>query len=241
MICGLFAPRLKASPPLGHPVPIRFRRDYCEATYVFAPPSLGNYFFVQTFYPGGSVSPNDVYIVEASRRRLAVRPPLRSLYDTHILPDRAGAWIAVMPTPKMPWADAYRFRNGRISFALSRPRDLTWRSYEGPVADDRMNYASWMNYAATLTVQGHRKAAAEAWQAAERCARGAVREGPAGRYDAPEMQGDVRQNLREIRQRLAWIRRNEWGHWLLYRPYGWGLQVPPYRLGRVDRPISSED
>lgn len=227
--------------PTAKPVPIPISRDDCRRLYVFAPYALSRHFFVQTGYSGGTVSPNEVYIVGMRGRRLVLKRPLRSLYGTHILTYPGGAWVAVMRTVRMQWADVYRLQGGRISFSISRPPDIYWRPDGHPVAEDRLNYGAWMRYAATLTVQRRRKAAAEAWREAERCAHGAIREESAGRYFAPEMYGDVRENLREIRRRLAWIRRNEWGHWLLYRPYGWGLQVPPYRLGKVDPPLGTRD
>ncbi|MEZ0327120.1 MAG: hypothetical protein ACAH95_14565 [Fimbriimonas sp.] len=48
--------------------------------------------------------------------------------------------------------------------------------------------------------------------------------------------GDTSDNLKEIRQRLSWLRRREYNHALLYRPYDFDLQVPPYRLGAARGP-----
>lgn len=222
---------------VGNPVKVVLGRDDCRDVAVFSSPKVPDHFFIQTAYMAASSLPNAVRIVKVNGLKLKVGPSLRSLGTTQIRPDHGGAWILVTPTYKVWWTDTYRLEHGRISFATHRRPDLYRDIYEPPTGSDRRAYHAWMRYASQLTIQRRRSAAIEAWREAERCARASVRERATGTpgYLAfhPDygMFGETRVNLREIRQRIAWLRRNDWGHWLLYRPYDWGLQVPPYRLG----------
>jgi hypothetical protein len=57
---------------------------------------------------------------------------------------------------------------------------------------------------------------------------------PRGKWDDYRdygMYGDTYENLKEIEQRIRWVKAGDYDHALLYRPYDFDLQVPPYRLG----------
>lgn len=56
-----------------------------------------------------------------------------------------------------------------------------------------------------------------------------------GRYPDYGWFGDTDANLKEIRQRLRWIAHHDYAHPLLYRPYDFDLQVPPFRLGNAEQ------
>lgn len=234
-----FRERAGSLSPSGEPIPIRTDSRLCRDLDVFAPSWMPGRFFLQPGYSAASCLPNSVLYIDARKPRIEVSPPLNSLATTRIWMEKGDTWIIVTPTYKVWWSDVYRLSEGRITFATHRRPDL-YRGWEKmPTGYNRFAYHAWMRYAALLTIQRRRPEAIAAWQEAARCAEGAVRDQAKGlvgertRYPDYGMYGQARENLREIRQRIAWLRRGDWNHWLLYRPYDWGLQVPPRRLGKA--------
>ncbi|MGV3618543.1 MAG: hypothetical protein ACO1SV_24745 [Fimbriimonas sp.] len=150
--------------------------------------------------------------------------------------------ISVEPTYKVYWKDVYEWSGGKLRFA-NRHHPGLYEAGARPWKGQDTEYTEWMWCAAVLTIQRKRGAALRAWQEAERCARGSLREQAAGRYREESkfpdygMYGDTRENLGQIRQRITWLRHGDWNHRLLYRPYDAGLQVPPYQLGKAMVPF----
>lgn len=223
----------------GTPVKVDLGNEECEQIGLFSSKLVPDVFFIQTAYSAGTASPNKVFIVEAKGPRLRVMPPLRSLDVTRIRAEQGAVWILVTPSVRLRWSDVYRVKNGRLSLATKQPPDFHRWVYARPTGEEARNYTAWMRHAAQLTIQRRRAAAIAAWEEAARCANEAV-SGRTTAYPAPSNFGDVRVNLRQIRQRVTWLRQRDWNHWLLYRPYDWGLQVSPYRLGNNPIPDTSE-
>jgi hypothetical protein len=148
-----------------------------------------------------------------------------------------GAVVTVTTTFKVWWQDVYEWRNGRFVFANERHPELYSRSdFEWTNKDCDAYYPLWMQRAAKLDVLGDFDKGLATWCRAKVACENYIRYGalPNSEYRDFGYYGDSRVNLGEIRERIRWIVEGDHGHKLLYRPYDFDLQVPPYRLGRAE-------
>lgn len=210
----------------------------CWAVDLYAPPALRPFFVAQPSFVAASHLPNSAIVIDSRRGDLRRIAQLKSTYETDLWMEGKRLRAMVTNGYKIHWPDVYEWTGGRFRFANVRYPNY-YADYSEPTGELRYDYPSWANYAAALTVQRRKETAIAAWREAERCAAGALRAQTKKiprerwRYQDYGMYGDTRENLREVRQRIAWLRRGDWNHWLLYRPYDWGLQVWPSRLGRA--------
>jgi hypothetical protein len=151
--------------------------------------------------------------------------------------------LMVTPTWKVWWPDVYEWNGNGFRFANQRHPELYPSSPSYVGSDD---YAYAMIGASELTIQRRYAEAIIAWRQAERACRMSIWYGAetySHFWDAGYF-GGKEENLKEIRRRIWWLRKGELNHPLLYRPYDFDLQVPPYRLGDGgrgnDRPTRSK-
>jgi hypothetical protein len=150
--------------------------------------------------------------------------------------------IGCTPTWKVWWTDYYEyapagFRLDNRKYARFYPMPTS------PDADDRRSYQPYLWNACLSAVHGDKKGALSYLRTAERVCERTVYydKHPSARptwfnpgdYHEFGFYGDATENLKQIRQRMAWVRKGDLNHMLLYRPYDWDLQVPPYRLGKA--------
>ncbi|HWD42085.1 MAG TPA: hypothetical protein VG944_24825 [Fimbriimonas sp.] len=137
---------------------------------------------------------------------------------------------------KMCWWDMYEW-NGRTFKFANRQNPQLFHLYFpswGVSSKDNYSFPSWSIRASLLGIRGRFREALQAWRRAEGACKLAVSfcECYSGleRYSAP-YSGDLHENLREVQQRIKWLKEGDQRHYLLCRPYDWDLQVRPYRLG----------
>jgi hypothetical protein len=182
--------------------------------------------------------PSDETFLFVGSDRFKKGPAFRSLDGASVLGSSKGQPIvvSVAPTFKVWWPDTYEWDGRRVVFANRRHRKL-YRPWVFSKGDCDHVYPHWMVRAAALDVQGRFREAAEAWKVAEGICRSKLlsdRRGNPWPYGYTGFFGDDYENLKEIRKRLRWLRRRDYNHWLLYRPYDFDLQVPPFRLGHAE-------
>lgn len=217
----------------GPPLKIDKDWDTCYQLGIFAPPSIRPSFLVQATFGSASNSPNEALIIDAPAPMLRIAKRLRSIQDTSAWVGRGRLCVLVEPTYKLYWPDVYEWAAGRLTLANRRWPEVYRPIARRPMEDERLEYGFWMWNAARLTVLRRSGPALAAWRQAERCALASFREGRRGipgyerRYRDYGFQGDAETNLREIRQRIAWLRREDWDHDSLYRPYNLDLQAAP--------------
>jgi hypothetical protein len=97
------------------------------------------------------------------------------------------------------------------------------------------DYGDLMTRAALEMVRGNTRAALAEWRNAERACLGVIhpKGNAASRYADYGYYGKPKENLKEIRQRIQWIEKGELNHVLLYRPYDFDYELPPYKLGNA--------
>lgn len=181
---------------------------------------------VQTRRIGGDWTPNEVYVFRIEPRRLQLIQEFYSSGETVVRAQDGNPVVAVTPTWKVWWTDAYEWSG--TGFRLANERHLDLPSRLVGQNERRQMLGDWLTWAALVTKQRDRNQSIRAWKMAERYALLAQR----GEYDGEEERfGKSHEVLRQIRRRIQWIRRDEWNHALLYRPYDWDVQVPPFKLG----------
>ncbi len=169
----------------------------------------------------------------------------RSVGDVRIVPADLshGVRILVQRTYKVWWTDVYEWDGTRFAFDNRRSPELC-PSVPWSLADHdgRDYYPGWLKYAAWLMIHGRRLAATVAYREAERRCAYFERHGQTmgGWNSDPEYIGTRRVVLKEIRQRLRWLQRGDYSHALLYRPYDFDIQVPPYKLGTALDALGAE-
>jgi hypothetical protein len=211
--------------------------DVVRDVSLYAPPALRPRVVVQTTGMAANCLPNELAVLTPRGTRFGVSRPFKSIYATRAWVERGRLVVSVVPTYKVWWPDVYEWHDGRFIFANRRHPEV-YRNEKHPARGERF-YAYWMQYAAALTIRRNRPAALAAWREAERCAAASLRMQGKGipsdrlRYPDYGVYGDTAANLSEIRRRIRWLRRADLHHPLLYRPYDWGLQVPPYQLGNA--------
>lgn len=193
---------------------------------VFAPSKIRPAFVVQTTSLLANCLPNDAYLLTYEKGGLRRRGFLKGIGEARVWLRGNRPCFLMTPTYKVWWSDVYEWDGQRIVFANRRHPELY--KLAQPTGEKRKSYAQWMRYAAALTIRGRHKEALAAWENAEvNCVRSLQ---DPNWYSHADWYGSDRRNLAEIRQRLAWLRRGDWGHALLYRPYDWDFQVPPFNL-----------
>jgi hypothetical protein len=173
---------------------------------------------------------NDVSVFAFAGRPLRPVGTFHSKATTAVDQDRHGRLrVRVSPTFKVWWTDTYVWDGDRFVFANGQNPDVYPRRPH--VLREPTLYTWWMWDAAVLTIHRRRREALAAWRTAERLCRNALSEVRRGvpaeerRYPGWEYYGDEASHLRDIRQRIAWLKKGDWDHWLLYRPYRFDLQV----------------
>lgn len=181
---------------------------------------------VRTRRIGGDWSPNDVHVFRIEPNQLRLIQEFHSSGETRVRARRGAPMVAVTPTWKVWWTDAYEWTGRGYRLANERNFDLPSR-LDGK-GERRDTLGDWLTWAALVTKRQDREESIRAWKEAERYAILAQR----GEFDGEEERfGKSAVVLRQIRHRLAWLRRDDWNHALLYRPYDWDVQVPPFKLG----------
>lgn len=178
--------------------------------------------------------PNGQWIFRIRPDGLHLMRRFFGLYPTEIYPanSRSGLTLAVTPTFKVWWTDAYEWRSHGFAFANRRHPALfrMWLA-ERVKSYGRLYYPTWMNVGALSGIHWRWKDALKAWKRAEKYCRLCVRDAGEAYRDFG-FYGDPYENLKEIRRRIRWIRSGDLNHMLLYRPCDFDLEVPPYELGK---------
>ena len=186
-------------------------------------------------YGAADSDPNSQQVFRITPRGLVRLATFNGLGLDKIVPPSGGHALRVLVTPtwKVWWPDVYEWDGRRFVFANRRSPDLySLSEWRGLASRLPTVYPAWLKLAATELIHGHRREALVALRRAERTCRVTVRFGAKRPdYYTAGFHGDDRVNLREIRQRIRWLQKGDYDHALLYRPYDWDLQVPPYRLG----------
>lgn len=188
-------------------------------------------------YPGGDAEPTAVESADITPRGFRKARVFGSLAGIQVYPPDHGHGMLVVaaPTFKVWWTDVYEWRNGHFIFADARyPKFYSQDDYGWTDAESEYYYPMWMNRAAIYDIHRQWNKALYMWKRAERSCLKTIRTDN-GRYDEPYhdvgFYGQVQINLREIRRRIRWLTRHQYNHPLLYRPYDFDVQVPPYRFG----------
>lgn len=203
---------------------------------VFAPTAIRPYFSVQsTEAKAASAVSCDVQMFRAGSEGLRAWKPLMGIYDTEVWNEGRSLCAAVCPTYKLVWYDVYQWKGAGFRFANFRYPER-YVSVRKPKDDrDSLDYGGWAHYAAALTIRGRRQEAIRAWRRAAWILVGHLKEPENyyGRYFFFDGYGSAKVSLAQARQRIRWLERRDGRHALLYRPYDFNLQVPPYRLGNA--------
>ncbi len=144
-------------------------------------------------------------------------------------------------TWKVWWRDTYEWRGGKFVFASPRHPEHRTREIEDCRARlkyEPLDLASWCELASAYGNAGRWTEARVAWERAAICCRRAMAEKAKARdvndprWSAPDwgLLGRAAGVLKEVEQRLRWIKRGDYNHPLLYRPQDCDFQVAPYRL-----------
>ncbi len=175
---------------------------------------------------------NEQKILAIRRNSLKPIKELRGMDEAEYFPPSPGHGLCAVVTAtwKIWWHDVYEWRGGHFVFA-NRWHPEVYRLSKIDVGSD--SYVQHMTDAAELTIQGRIKEALNAWKRAERTCQMSIWYGQESfsRFWDAGFYGGTRDNLREIRRRIRWLQKGQLNHPLLYRPYDFDLQVPPYRLG----------
>jgi hypothetical protein len=152
---------------------------------------------------------------------------------------QGGLVVSCVPTYKLYWMDHYLWRGKRFVYANGvLPEAVSQEDRDDLRSPARPPYtgALWeASYALTL---GKRQLALQRLIAARGyCERLLApnfnRDDDPAPYNDYGMYGDQEENLKEINRRIRWLMAGDLNHALLYRPYDFDLQVPPYKLGRA--------
>jgi hypothetical protein len=195
----------------------------------------------QEFEAASSAPTSDsMFLLRGDRLRKMV--VFHAIYGTEIYPPSRKRALTIVnaSTWKIQWSDVYVWtpRGFQLrtydfpdwySVAKQRRELETERAdlHSNPVLNDwgRL-YPEYVWLATVLDIHRHFGGALPVWREAERRCRRAVTAG------TPPFVGDPKINLLEIRQRIRWISHHDYNHWLLYRPYDWNLQIPPWTLAQ---------
>jgi tetratricopeptide (TPR) repeat protein len=197
---------------------------------------------VFTHFPAADCSPSSTRLFEIAESGLKKREVFNSLADAAVFAptQERGLRIVAAPTFKVWWPDVYVWKSGRFVIDnrdeadLYRGQDWGWTSRE---ADSY--YPLWLRRAALYAIRGEfRRSEAACKRALTACRKTLHYQsiGSSSRYHDVGFYGKASVNLREIEQRIRWLKRGDHNHLLLYRPYDFGLQIPPYRLGNAHIP-----
>lgn len=130
---------------------------------------------------------------------------------------------------KIYWPDFYEWRGNRFRLANRNHPEAyplgTLRVDDAPKRWDpnTNSYGDWMWRAAELDIHRRFSEAARAWRHAAALCHRSTPQTRDGTFDY--LYGKPQVVLREIRRRLRWLSRHDYGHWLLYRPYDGDLEV----------------
>ena len=187
-------------------------------------------------YGGGDCNPWAAEVAQISSKGIGWTKTFGSLQGVEVYPpdDRHGMVVAVVSTFKVWWPEAYEWRDRRFVLADTRhPEFYSQSNYGWTDGESDHYYPMWMNRAAIYDIHRQFRKALSVWKRAERSCIKTLHTGNGvyGDYRDVGFYGEAMVNLREIRKRIAWLKKREYNHPLLYRPYDFELQVPPYRLG----------
>ncbi len=192
-------------------------------------------------FPAADCSPGSIETCEISKPGFQKSFAFGSLADLGFRPatKRHGLVIVAAPTFKVWWPDTYEWRGDRFFYANKLHPELYSKERYG-WSDDECDhyYPFWMTRAAILSIQSKPIGAFAAWKRAEKACLKTLKYGHNGNYSYHDSGfcGEPRINLHEIRQRIQWLRRHDLNHPLLYRPYDFDVEAPPYRLGPAHGP-----
>lgn len=219
-------------------LPVRWVDLVCSRLTMGGPAAVS----VHLDYPAADSDPSEDDLYRVDGHRLTRIARFYSLYGTEIRPPTSRYALTLINAPawKVAWPDAYTWtgRGFRLSnsqhpelYSISEcltqiAREKSYAAGYGEYEPSRL-YVDYDRLGATLDVHRQFKRALAAWRRAETLCRRAAREDSGGGF-----RGDPKINLLEIRQRIRWLKRREYGHWLLYRPHDWDLQIPPYTLAK---------
>ncbi len=184
---------------------------------------------------GADNSHNDQRLYAIQPRSLAAVQTFRSAEDAEFYSAMRnhGMRVVTLTTWHVWWPDVYEWNGRRFVLANRRSPNFYRKHLKDRNAwaggDD--DYGTGTHRAAIQTIVGSRSAALAACQKSALAFAQLIRKGGSD----PPFAGDDRINLKEIRQRIRCLRDSDLDHALLYRPYDFDLQVPPYRLVTASR------
>ncbi len=181
-------------------------------------------------------SPSQQRIFAVGRGTFRTIGVFNSIGEVRLLPATAtrGFRVMITPTYKVWWSDVYEWDGHRFLFANHHSPGAFHP--ETLLKSDRTYYPYWLRNASIFAIRGQTAQCLQALKTAERLCRWSIRDARMGVdsvYYGGGFYGNDTDNLREIRQRIRWLRQGDLNHILLYRPYDWDLCVPPYRLGHA--------
>lgn len=186
-------------------------------------------------FSAADCAPAKVDIFTVANGSLHRSASFKSLTTCRVEPPKAGRGLTVFVDNvfKNWWPDAYEWRKG--SFVLANPRhrnlyDRKAANWWGPDADHE--YWLSMKAGALDAIYGDYQKSLRDWKRAERTCIKTIKAGGRGAYqDSGFFGDDLNLTLAEIRRRITWLKRKDYSHALLYRPYDFALQVKPFKLG----------
>lgn len=188
-------------------------------------------------YFAANCNPTTLCLVHILDGKLEPFQNFKSTSGIKFIPPQSehGFRVVITPTYKVYWTDVYEWNGKEFCFANRQnpklfPAEIFPKSKDG--------YEGWMWVGAEAGIHGRWVTALKAWRKAEVAIRSKAR--AFSRYDW-DWNGHPVENLKEIRQRIRWITHRDYNHMLLYRPYDWDLQVPPYGLGKAWTRYDEED
>ena len=154
---------------------------------------------------------------------------------TSIIPPTKNRNLAVVftPTYKVYWPDVYEWTPHEFVLADTRFRHVFQISASYLRGYGPFSYVGFSRQAAVDGIQGRYELALGEWKRAANLCKRALSAAHGSRYYDSGYDGTTAENLKDIRKRIRWLERGEYNHWLLYRPYDFDLQVPPYKLGNA--------
>ncbi len=186
-------------------------------------------------------APHVYYLFQSGRSRLRLQRVFYGMGDSEWKTTKSGrACLSIEATWKVWWPDAYEWNGSRFVYAnLRHPENYAKYRDSELSKDDRHDYPYLLRLACAAAIRGERKRTLNLLKKAEYACLKCMTRNPAGRNPAESSYydsgffGETSENLKQIRQRIRWVQRDDLNHPLLYRPYDWDLQVPPYRLGKA--------
>lgn len=149
-------------------------------------------------------------------------------YHLYRMGSPAHSIIEVVPTWKIWWSDLLEWRRGQFQMATRQQPQLYREDFlaERRVIPEQTAYGldHWLRLGAFSAIESRFGAADSAYHRAERICEKAVQ---AKTNSWPDWSGERQAVLKEVRLRLAWLRKGDYSHDLLYRPCNLDWQVKP--------------